>query len=88
MTYSSTKFEVATSNGLGGDTFTRNVTDGRIHARTDSRAGGLTLTRNYTLFSKENAGKLNHEWRNGGNTCYHVAAFVFPFNLICNMTMF
>ena len=26
MTYSPTKFEVATSNGLGGDTFTRNVT--------------------------------------------------------------
>ena len=32
MTYSATKFEVATSNGLGGDTFTRHVTDGR---RTD-----------------------------------------------------
>ena len=29
VTYSATKFEVATSNGLGGDTFTRNVTDGR-----------------------------------------------------------
>ena len=28
VTYSGTKFEVATSNGLGGDTFTRNVTDG------------------------------------------------------------
>ena len=27
-TYLSTKFEVATANGLGGDTFTRNVTDG------------------------------------------------------------
>ena len=26
VTYSGTKFEVATSNGLGGDTFTRNVT--------------------------------------------------------------
>ena len=24
----------------------------------------------------------------GGNICYHVAAFVIPFNLICNMTMF
>ena len=32
VTYSTTNFEVATSNGLGGDTFTRNVTDGR---RTD-----------------------------------------------------
>ena len=28
VTCSPTKFEVATSNGLGGDTFTRNVTDG------------------------------------------------------------
>ena len=27
VTYSPTKFEVATSYGLGGDTFTRNVTD-------------------------------------------------------------
>ena len=25
VTYSATNFEVATSNGLGGDTFTRNV---------------------------------------------------------------
>ena len=32
MTYSITKFEVATSNGLG-DTFTRNVTDGRTDGR-------------------------------------------------------
>ena len=38
VTYSATKFEVATSNGLGGDTFTRNMTD----AQTD----GLTLVRN------------------------------------------
>ena len=41
VTYSTTKFEVATSNGLGEDTFTRNVTDGV--GRTDD---GLTLTRN------------------------------------------
>ena len=34
VTYSTTKFEVATSYGLGGDTFTRNVTDGRTHGRT------------------------------------------------------
>ena len=27
VTYSAVIFEVATSNGLGGDTFTRNVTD-------------------------------------------------------------
>ena len=37
--YASTKFEVATSHGLGGDTITRNVTD----ARTDD---GPTLVRN------------------------------------------
>ena len=24
----------------------------------------------------------------GQNSCYHVAALVFPLNLICNMTMF
>ena len=39
VTYSTKKFEVAASNGLGGDTFTRNVT----HGRTDD---GPTLTRN------------------------------------------
>ena len=33
VTYSTTKFEVGTSNGLGGDTFTRNVTDGRTTDR-------------------------------------------------------
>ena len=27
VSYAATKFEVATSNGIGGDTFTRNVTD-------------------------------------------------------------
>ena len=30
VTYSATKFEVATSNGLGGDAFTRNVTKGQM----------------------------------------------------------
>ena len=48
MTYSTAKFEVATSYGLGGDTFTRNVMDGRTDRRTDD---GPTLTQNsYTLF--------------------------------------
>ena len=51
VTYSPTKFEVATSNSLGGDTFTRNVTDGRTHGRTDGLTDGRTndgptLTRN------------------------------------------
>ena len=39
MTYASTKFEVTTSSGLGGDPFTRNVTDGRTETRTDERTG-------------------------------------------------
>ena len=34
VTYSATQFEFATSNGLGGDTFTRNVTDGEMDGRT------------------------------------------------------
>ena len=42
MTYSTTKFKVATSNGLEGDTFTRNVTDGRTHRQTDRRTDGRT----------------------------------------------
>ena len=41
--YASTKFEVATSIGLGGDTITRIVTDGRTDRRTDD---GPTLVRN------------------------------------------
>ena len=40
VTYSFTKFEVPTYNGLGGDTFTRNVTDGRTHGRTDGQTDG------------------------------------------------
>ena len=42
VTYLGTKFEVAISNGLGGDTFTRNVTQAHTHALTD----GQTLVRN------------------------------------------
>ena len=37
VTYAATKFEVAMPNGLGGDTFTRNVTDGQIDGRTTDR---------------------------------------------------
>ena len=48
MTFSPTKFEVAISCGLGGDAFTRNVTDGR---RTDF---GTKLR--YPFFSKEKSG--------------------------------
>ena len=35
--YASTKFEVATSKGLGEDTITRNVTDEQTEAQTDGR---------------------------------------------------
>ena len=41
--YAPIKFEVATSNGLGEDTITRNVTYGQTDARTDD---GPTLVRN------------------------------------------
>ena len=52
MTYSTTKFEVATSNGLGGDTFTRNVTDGRTHERQTDFDTKLI----YPFFLKKKAG--------------------------------
>ena len=70
VTYSTTKLKVATSNGLGGDTFTRNVTDGRTHGRTDGRTDrqtdGRTTDRlwheiNIPFFSKEKSGYNN--WR-------------------------
>ena len=55
--YASTKFEVATSNGLGGDTITRNVTDGRTDARTDRRTTDrLWYEINIPYFSNEKAG--------------------------------
>ena len=55
MIYSSTKFEVASSNGLGGDTFTRNVMDGRTARRTDGRRTDFDTKINTCLpfFSKE-----------------------------------
>ena len=43
VTYAATKFEVAMSNGLGGDAFTRNVMDAQTHGQTDD---GLTLVQN------------------------------------------
>ena len=72
VTYSPTKFEVATSNGLRGDTFTRNVTDGRTHGRTDGRTDGWTDGRTddgrrtdfgtkliYPFFLKKKTGIIN-----------------------------
>ena len=60
VTYSPTKFEVATSNGLGGDTFTRNVTDGRTHGWTDRRTDGRRTDFDtkliYPFFLKKKAG--------------------------------
>ena len=43
VTYLGIKFEVATSDGLGGDSFTRNVTDRGTHGQTDD---GPHLVRN------------------------------------------
>ena len=63
MIFASTKFEVATSNGLGEDTITRNVTDGRTDRQTDARTDGQTDGRrtdcyeiNIPYFSNEKAG--------------------------------
>ena len=54
MTYSATKFEVATSNGLGGDTFTRNVTDRRKDGRrtdfTTKLELGVKVTQNVAQY--------------------------------------
>ena len=40
--YAPTKFQVAMSNGLGEDTITRNVTDGRTDRQTDAQTDGQT----------------------------------------------
>ena len=63
--YAPTKFHVATSNCLGEDTITRNVTDGRTDGQTDRqtdrRTDGRTTDRlwyeiNIPYFSYEKAG--------------------------------
>ena len=50
VVYASAKFEVAMTSGLGGETITRNVTDGQAYGqtdvRTDGRTDGPTLVRN------------------------------------------
>ena len=53
VTYLGIKFEVARSNSLGGDTFTRNVTDARTDGRTTDR---LWYEINIAFFSKEKSG--------------------------------
>ena len=50
--YASTKIEVAMSNGLGEDTITRNMTDGRTDGRTDQ----LWYEINIPYFFNEKAG--------------------------------
>ena len=52
VTYLGTKFKVAMSNCLGGDAFTRNLTDGRTDRQTDR----LWYKINIPLFSKEKSG--------------------------------
>ena len=48
--YASTKFEAATSNGLGEDTITRNVTDGQTDRRTDGRRADFGTKLIYPIF--------------------------------------
>ena len=52
VTYSATQFEVATFDGLGGDTFTRNVTDGQTDGRTlvQMKKAGITIVYEEMLF--------------------------------------
>ena len=52
MTYLGLKFEVARSNSLGGDIFTRNVTG----ARTDGRRTNFGTKLIYPFFLKKKAG--------------------------------
>ena len=60
VTYLVTKFKVAMSNGLGGDAFTRNVTDGRTDGRTDGQTDGRRTEFGtkliYSFFLKKKAG--------------------------------
>ena len=60
VTYSSAKFEVATSNGLGGDPFTRNSrTYILIHTRTDRGRIDFGTKLIYAFFLKKKAGIMN-----------------------------
>ena len=42
VTYTAIKFKIATANGLGGDTFARNVTDGPTDRWTNGWTDGRT----------------------------------------------
>ena len=50
MSYATVKFQVAMYNRLGGDTITRNVTDGQTHRLTKGR---LWYGNNIPLFPKK-----------------------------------
>ena len=50
VTYAATKFVVAMSNGFGGDTFTRNLTDAHLDRWTTDQ---LWYKINKSFFSKE-----------------------------------
>ena len=70
--YAPTKFQVATSNGLGEDTITRNVTDGRTDRQTHGRTDGRTTDRlwyeiNIPYFSYEKAGIIFFLRKSGYN---------------------
>ena len=52
VTYSTIKFEAATTNSLGGDTFTRKVTDGRM----DRPRSNFDMKLIYPFFLKKKAG--------------------------------
>ena len=56
VTYSATKFEVAMSNPLEGDTFTKNVTDAHPHGRTDGRRTDFGAKLIYPIFLKKKSG--------------------------------
>ena len=53
MTYSGTKFKISTSNGLGGDTFTRNVEDAQMDGQIDRRLTDVGTMLIYPFFLKK-----------------------------------
>ena len=56
MTYSATKFEVATSNGLGGDTFRRYIYE-KIHYFTFDLDFGVKAAQNVAQYPLQHAHK-------------------------------
>ena len=56
VSYSATKFKVVTSYRLGGDTFSRDVTDAHPHGRTDGRRTDFGTKLIYLFFLKKKAG--------------------------------